>query len=197
LNIWAAKAELPGQLEIEVKMKTWKTISRTPILRVSKFLALENHVVELPDGRVISDWPWVITPDYVNVVAITPDEHFLVFRQVKYGVEGTSLAAVGGYIEPGEDPLLAAQRELREETGCTAEQWQALGCYRVDANRGAGLAYFFLARGAQRVTERDADDLEEQQLLELTRAEIELALFQGEFKVLAWSAVLALALLRL
>jgi len=178
-------------------MKTWKTISRTPILRVSKFLALENHVVELPDGRVISDWPWVITPDYVNVVAITPDEHFLVFRQVKYGVEGTSLAAVGGYIEPGEDPLLAAQRELREETGCTAEQWQALGCYRVDANRGAGLAYFFLARGAQRVTERDADDLEEQQLLELTRAEIELALFQGEFKVLAWSAVLALALLRL
>jgi ADP-ribose pyrophosphatase len=178
-------------------MKPWKTLTRTPILWVSKFLSLENHVVELPDGRVISDWPWVITPNYANVVAVTPEGQFLVFRQVKYGVEGTSLAPVGGYLEPGEDPLEAAKRELREETGYNAEQWEALGCYRVDANRGAGLAYFYLARGARRVSERDADDLEEQHLLELSRAEIELALRQGEFKVLAWSAAMALALLRL
>ncbi len=175
-------------------MKTWKTLTRTPLLRVSKFLAVENHVVELPDGRVIEDWPWVITPDFVNVVAVTPEGLFLVFRQVKYGVEGTSLAAVGGYIEPGEDPLAAVQRELREETGYAAAQWQALGSYRVDANRGAGKAHYFLARGAQLVTERDADDLEEQHLLLLTRAEVEQALRQGEFKALPWVAIIALAL---
>ena len=86
------------------------------------------------------------------------------------------------------------RRELLEETGYTAPQWENLGAYRVDANRGSGMAHFFLARGAQRVAERDADDLEEQQLLELTRAEIELALRQGEFKVLAWAAIMALAL---
>ncbi len=50
---------------------------------------------------------------------------------------------------------------------------------------------------SQRVTERDADDLEEQHLLELTRAEIKLALEQGEFKVLAWMAIMSLALNRL
>jgi ADP-ribose pyrophosphatase len=175
-------------------MKTWKTLSRTPILNTGKFLSVEFHTVELPDGRIITEWPWLITPDYVNVVAVTPEGRFLVFRQVKYGVEGTSLAAVGGYIEPGEDPLAAVRRELLEETGFTAPQWESLGAYRVDANRGAGVAHFYLARGAQRVVERDADDLEEQQLLELTRAEIELALAQGEFKVLAWAAIMALAL---
>lgn len=175
-------------------MKTWKTLSRTPVLHTGKFLSLEMHAVELPDGRVIEDWPWVITPDYVNVAAVTPEGTFLAFRQVKYGVEGTSLAAVGGYIEPGEDPLTAAQRELREETGYAAEQWEALGTYRVDANRGAGMAHFFLARQAQPVARRDADDLEEQELLLLTRAEIKLALDQGEFKVLAWAAIMALAL---
>lgn len=175
-------------------MKTWKTLSRTPVLHTGKFLSLEMHAVELPDGRVIEDWPWVITPDYVNVAAVTPEGTFLAFRQVKYGVEGTSLAAVGGYIEPGEDPLTAAQRELREETGYAAAQWEALGTYRVDANRGAGMAHFFLARQAQPVARRDADDLEEQELLLLTRAEIKLALDQGEFKVLAWAAIMALAL---
>jgi ADP-ribose pyrophosphatase len=174
-------------------MKLWKTLSRTPILKVSKFLTVENHVVELPNGRIIDDWPWVITPDFANVVAVTSEGRFLAFRQVKYGVEGTSLAPVGGYIEPGEEPLHAAQRELMEETGYTASDWEYLGSYRVDANRGAGLAYFFLARGAERVAARDADDLEEQEMLELTRAEVEAALDKAEFKCLPWVAVMALA----
>jgi ADP-ribose pyrophosphatase len=177
-------------------MKTWKTLSRTTVLKMNQYLSVENHVVELPDGRVIDDWPWVITPDYVNIAAVTPDGRFLVFRQVKYAVQGESLAAVGGYLEPGEEPLAAARRELREETGYAAAEWESLGCYRVDANRGAGLGYFFLARGAQPVTERDADDLEEQHLLLLTRAEVAAGLLRGEFKVMAWMAIMALALHR-
>jgi hypothetical protein len=53
----------------------------------------------------------------------------------------------------------------------------------------------FLASGARPVAEPDADDLEEQELLLLTRDEVETALFGGEFKVIAWSNVVALALL--
>jgi ADP-ribose pyrophosphatase len=185
------------QTDEENWMKTWKTLKRTPVLRLNKFFAVETHVVELPDGRVIEDWPWVITPDYANAVAVTDEGRFVVFRQVKYGIEGSSWAPVGGYLEPGEDPLAGAKRELLEETGYTADQWDFLGSYRVDANRGAGTAYFYLARGARRVTQRDADDLEEQVLHELSRAEIETALREGDFKVLAWMAIMAQALRRL
>ncbi len=175
-------------------MESWKTLSRRVILDYSKFLSVEEHQVELPDGQVIVDWPWVVTPDFVNVVAETENGQFLCFRQTKYAIEGTSLAAIGGFLEPGEDPLEAAKRELLEETGYEAATWVPLGNYRVDANRGAGMAYFFLARGVRRVTEASPDDLEEQELLHLTCAEIKAALLAGEVKVLPWAAILALAL---
>ncbi|MFC1975974.1 NUDIX hydrolase [Chloroflexota bacterium] len=178
-------------------MESWKTLSRQTILNHSKFLAVENHIIELPDGRVISNWPWLVTPDYVNVAAVTKDGHFLCFRQTKYAVDGLTLAPVGGYLEPGEDPLAAAQRELLEETGYEAPDWLHLGTYPIDGNRGAGKAHLFLARDAYRVTEPDADDLEEQDLLHLTRTEVEAALATGEFKILAWPTVMALALLHL
>ncbi|MBI1834896.1 MAG: TonB-dependent receptor, partial [Burkholderiales bacterium] len=43
--------------------------------------------------------------DYINVAAVTMTNEFLCFRQTKYAVQGTSLAPVGGYLDPGEDPL--------------------------------------------------------------------------------------------
>jgi len=178
-------------------LQSWKTLSRRVILDHSRFLVAENHTVELPDGRVIPDWPWVITPDYVNIVAVTEDGEFLCFRQTKYGVDGLSLATVGGYIEPGEEPLAAARRELLEETGYEALEWVDLGHFRVDGNRGAGTAYLFMARGARRVAEPDADDLEEQELFHLSRSEVQAALVAGEFKLLGWTAIVALALLHL
>ena len=178
-------------------MQQWKTLTSERVVEFGKYLTVERRTIELPDGRTISDWPWLIMPDYVNVVAVTDDDHFICFRQVKYAVEGTSLAVVGGYLEPGEEPLAAAQRELREETGYAAREWLSLGRYAVDANRGAGTGQSFLARGAYYVGDSVADDLEEQELLLLTRAEVETALANGEFKVMPWTTAVALALLKL
>ena len=178
-------------------MQQWKTLTRERVVEFGKYLTVERRTIELPDGRIIPDWPWLTMPDYVNVVAVTSDDQFVCFRQVKYAVTGTSLAIVGGYLEPGEDPLAAAQRELREETGYAAHDWLALGHYAVDANRGAGSGHSFLARGAQFVGGTITDDLEEQELLLLTRNQIETALLEGEFKVMPWTTAVALALLKL
>jgi ADP-ribose pyrophosphatase len=175
-------------------MVQWKTLSKKTILQGNRFLSVENHIVELPDGRIILDWPWIITPDFVNIVVITEDEQFLCFRQTKYAVQGTSLAPVGGYMEPGEDPLTAARRELLEETGYEAAAWTALGSFPVDANRGAGVGHFFLAQGARRIAEPKSDDLEEQELLFLSRKELEEAITRSDFKILPWVAGIMLAL---
>ncbi len=176
-------------------MANWKTHSRQTVLSCGKWLSVEDRCVETPGGQRIEHWSFVICPDYVNVLAVDEDGRYLIFRQGKYALEGESLAPVGGYIEPGEDPLAAAQRELLEETGYAAREWIHLGRFQVDPNRGVCQGDLYLALGAYPSADPYADDLEEQHLLHLSRAELVQALQSGQFQVLAWAANVALALL--
>ncbi len=177
------------------RLQPWKTRNRTLVLDRGKFLRAEDHTVELPDGTVIEQWPWLELPEYVNVIPETHEGKFLLFRQTKYAVGMETLAPVGGYCDAGEDPRAAAARELLEETGYTAQEWIDLGHYVVDGNRGAGRAHLYYARGARKTAERSADDLEEQKLVSLSRAQLRRSLDDGEIKVLAWAACIAMALM--
>ena len=154
------------------------------------------HTVELPDGRVIDDWTWVISPDFVNVVAETVNGDYLCFRQTKYA---RSRARRWRWWEATSSR--ARHRCQRRNANCWRKSvtrrrsGSGLGAYPVEANRGVQTGHFFLARGARRVADPIADDLEEQEILHLTRAEMAAGLAAGEFKVLAWAAIVALALL--
>jgi ADP-ribose pyrophosphatase len=179
-------------------MQPWETISRRTILDVSRFLRVESHEIQLPDGQRIYDWPWIITPDFVNIVAVTPQGKFILLRQTKYSIQGVGLAPIGGYIEPDEVPLSAAKRELLEETGYISDDWTHLGSYVVDGNRGAGTAHIFLAQNAVLPQVVDSctqsDDLEEQELIVLDRDEVITTMMNHEFKVLPWVTAIALSL---
>ncbi len=72
-----------------------------------------------------------------------------------------------------------------------------MGSYAVDGNHGCGTAHLYLAMGVRKLYDTTADDLEEQELITLTQAEVRAALMRGEFKVLPWSGAIALALLAL
>lgn len=175
-------------------MQIWKTLKCELILDHSKWLRVENHTIQLPDETVIEKWPWIISPDYVNVVVQNEDDDFVCFRQTKYAADGISLAPVGGYLEPNEDPFDCAKRELREELGYEAKEWIHLGTFPCDGNHGNGTAHLYFARKAFRVGEIIKDDLEEQEILILSRSEVMNALLNKEFKVLSWTTALALAL---
>lgn len=175
-------------------MQPWKTLSRKRILHFNRFLSVESHTVELPDGRIIEDWPWVIIPEFVDVLPVLEDGRILCMRQFKYGVGEVSLSTMGGMIEAGETPEQAARREMFEEMGCEAREMVFLGKYAVDANRRCGTAYLFLALDARQVAEPNSGDLEEQEIVTLTRSEAHQAMLNGEFKMLSWTAAIGLGL---
>lgn len=175
-------------------MNSWKKIDSRTALDLSPRLVVQLHTVQLPDGQTIPDWSWIITPDYVNVLAVTDAGLFLCFLQTKYAFQGTSLAPIGGYVASGENPLDAAKRELLEEAGYASDEWLGLGTFCVDGNRGAGNAHLFLATNCRCVQQPSEPDLEDQVLQLLPRREVASALFAGQFKALSWSATVALAL---
>ena len=178
-------------------MQPWKTLDRKLVFEMNKFLKVEQHTVQLSDGTVISDWPWIISPDFILIFPLTERGTVLFFHQTKYAIDGTSYAPIGGYIEKGEYPLAAAKRELLEEMGCEATEWLPLGNYPINGNHGGGRGHFFLAKNVKKVKEPIVDDLEEMELTELTLDEIEQKLFGGEIKVEGWAAITAIALLHL
>ncbi len=73
------------------------------------------------------DFVVIDAPDWVNVVALTPDRRLVLVRQFRFGIDDFSLEIPGGVMEAGEDPLAAAQRELREETGYAGRSARLLG----------------------------------------------------------------------
>lgn len=178
-------------------MQKWKLIEKKVVLKSNKFLTVEFHKIQLPCGRIIDDWQWLIMPDFVNIIAVDLEGKFLLFKQNKYAVEGEVLAPIGGYLEPGEEPLAGAQRELLEETGYLAEKWFFIGDLVVDANRGCGRGFFYLALDAKPSAKPIKDDLEDQELLFLTKTELEDALDGGRFKIMPWATSIALALRKL
>jgi ADP-ribose diphosphatase len=117
--------------------------------------------VLLPDGREIDGFLSVATRDFAAIVAITDRDEVVLIRAYKHGPRSISLAVPAGYLEEGEDPLSAARRELREETGYESDDWTALGRFVVDGNYGVATENVFLADRARKTTEPASGDLEE------------------------------------
>lgn len=69
----------------------------------------------------------IAAPEWVNVLALTPDHHLVLVRQFRYGIDTFSLEIPGGIVDAGEAPLAAGVRELREETGYAGGPTRVLG----------------------------------------------------------------------
>lgn len=178
-------------------MRPWRTLARRSLLSRPPWMEIGEERVELPDGREVEGFLWIRTRDFVGMVAVTMREEVVLVRSYKHGPRTVSLAVPAGYLEEGEEPLEAAKRELREETGYASDDWSSLGRYVVDGNYGVGSAHIFLARGARRVIDRASGDLEEMEVVIAPLGEVSDYLRRGEVVQLASAAALALALLEL
>ena len=66
--------------------------------------------------------------NWVNVIAVTPDQQLVMVEQYRHGSNTVELEIPGGMMDPGEtDPVATAVRELREETGYEGENARLLG----------------------------------------------------------------------
>ena len=101
------------------------------------------------------------TNDWVNVLALTPDDEIILVRQFRYGSKEQSLEPPGGVVERGEDPVIAGLRELQEETGYVGEEPKLLGVVRPNAAILSNRCHVILVRNAQKTAALNFDQHEE------------------------------------
>ena len=174
-------------------LRPWRILRSKLILDRTPWMRVFSEEVELPDGRVVDGYLRVEQPDFVIIVPVRSECEIGLIRGYKHGVGAVDMQPPAGYVEKGEDVLIAAQRELLEETGCQAETWFELGSYVISGNRGAGRAHMYLAIGCQQIIEPDSGDLEEQEVVWLSLEEVQQRWTDGKFSQMTTVAALGLA----
>jgi ADP-ribose pyrophosphatase len=87
------------------------------------FLKIQRDRVRLPDGAVTTR-EYIRHPGAVVIIPLFDDGTVLLERQFRYPLADVFIELPAGKIDPQEDPLDCAKRELQEETGYTATDWQ-------------------------------------------------------------------------
>lgn len=90
-----------------------------------KLLHVKSDVVRLPDGKQ-STREYIVHPGAAMVIAMLDKETLVLERQYRYPLARHFIELPAGKIDPGEDPLATAKRELREECGYVAAEWRHL-----------------------------------------------------------------------
>lgn len=141
-------------------------------------LKVHRDSVRLPDGsHGIREY--IRHPGAVLIVAQRPDGRVLVVRQFRYALGRSVLEMPAGRIEPGEDLETCARRELVEETGFEARNWQHLGTIHPCLGYSDERIEIFLARELTEVGARPDED-EFLQILSMDLWALEEAVRAGE-----------------
>ncbi|WP_244825469.1 MULTISPECIES: NUDIX hydrolase [unclassified Caballeronia] len=115
-------------------------------LHEGKFLTLKRDTVELPDGKHATR-EFVEHPGAVMILPEFDDGRVLLERQYRYPVGKVLLEFPAGKLDPNEDELTCAKRELLEETGYTASEWIFLTRIHPVISYSTEFIDLYLARG--------------------------------------------------
>jgi ADP-ribose pyrophosphatase len=121
-----------------------------------KIVNLRVDTVKLPSGKRTKR-EVVEHGGCTAIVALDSEKNVLLVRQYRKAVERSLLEIPAGGIEPSEDPLDCARRELEEETGFSAERWEHLSVFYTSPGFCTEFMHLYLATDLK-ASKRDADD---------------------------------------
>lgn len=142
-------------------VKPW-LIQSSEILVKDRWIHLRADSCVNAEGREIAPFYVLEYPEFVNVIAITDDGNMILIREYRHGGGVVGLGFPAGVMDRDDpDPMVAAKRELLEETGYSSDDWTSLGALYVNWANQNNRIHYFLARHANPTAQQQLDENEE------------------------------------
>jgi ADP-ribose pyrophosphatase len=161
------------------KPDRWPRISSKSIADCRIFKVREDLCERERDGKR-SGFYIIECPDWVNIIALTPEKEVVLIDQYRYGAEEVLTEIPGGIVDKGEAVELAAKRELLEETGYSSENWVYLGGSLPNPAMQNNTVHHYLAIDCVKSAETAFDEHESMVTKLTPAAEIEEMIRTGE-----------------
>jgi ADP-ribose pyrophosphatase len=161
-------------------MKPWTKLDSTRLV-TNRWMNLRADRCALANGNIIEPYFVIEEPEWVHVVPVLDDGRMVLVTQYRHAAETTCVEFPGGIVDAGENPAEAAPRELLEETGFHARDWQPVGAFFVNPARQTNRVHVFLARGLTRVAEQELDETEDVLCSDATVEQITAMIADGQF----------------
>jgi 8-oxo-dGTP pyrophosphatase MutT (NUDIX family) len=141
--------------------------------RVRRYLARSPRTGETEAFSVVDAAEWV------NVIAVTPDDRIVLVRQYRHGTDRVSLEIPGGIVDEHETPADAAVRELAEETGYAGSAPAHLGTVEPNPAVFSNRCHTYLIRDCRPFGDQRLDPGEDIEVTTLPRSEVIAAVADG------------------
>lgn len=162
-------------------IEKWKLLDSKYIIQ-RPWLTARCDTVQLPNGAINPEYYILEYPNFINVIAITPEGEFVMVEQYRHGLQEVFTELVAGVAEPGEKPIESAKRELLEETGYGNGNWQLFMVISQNPASTNNLSYTFLATDVEPISEQHLDATEDVSVKLLTEDEVRSMLLNDEVK---------------
>jgi ADP-ribose pyrophosphatase len=161
------------------KPATWKTVESSKVYS-TRIFDLHHHRRH-HHQRGHHDFYVLEAPDWVNIIPLTEDEQVVMVRQFRHGTEDFTLEIPGGMVDPEDlNPMAAARREMREESGYDSEDIIELGKVHPNPAIQGNYCHTFLARGVHSGPKIELDTSEETEVILVPLASIKDLIAGGE-----------------
>jgi ADP-ribose pyrophosphatase len=150
---------MTAKSKFEFTAAGWQAVQERVEYKTSIFNLLKRDMIYTEENLKGSFYA-LDSPDWINVIALTPDEDIVLVEQYRFGIEQVTLELPGGMVDPGEDPLTTAKRELLEETGFCSEHWQSIGKVSSNPAIQTNFTHTYLAKNAYCQQDQDLGEHE-------------------------------------
>ncbi|TQR38132.1 NUDIX hydrolase [Lysinibacillus sphaericus] len=146
-----------------------KTTKTTPIYD-GKIVKLQVDDVTLPNGNVAKR-EIIKHPGAVAVITVTDEGKLVLVEQYRKALERSIIEIPAGKLEPGEEPIVTARRELEEETGYGAQSFTYLQAFATSPGFADEIIHLFVAKDLYKIENKA--ELDEDEFVELLEVSLE------------------------